>query len=52
MNLNIYLENYMLAAFATLAQLRYIVCRDAAKLSAGAYGYTCLNLEDGWTEVN
>ena len=42
----------MLAAFATLAQLRYIVCRDAAKFSAGAYGYMGLNSEDGWTEVN
>ena len=46
------LENHMLGAFATLAQLRYTVCRDAAKLSGGAYGYMCLNSEDGWTKVN
>ena len=46
------LENHTCRAFATLAQLRYIVFRDAAKFSGGAYGYMCLNSEDGWTKVN
>ena len=46
------LENPTCRAFATLAQLRYTVFRDAAKFSGGAYGYTSLNSEDGWTKVN
>ena len=46
------LENHTCRAFATLAKFRYIVCRDAVRFSGGAYGYMCLNSEDGWTKVN
>ena len=46
------LENHMSGAFVTLAQLKYIAFRDAAKLSGGAYRYMCLNSEDRWTKVN